>query len=456
MEELFSILVASGKADPELLQFDAVRPVYFAVLHTVMLFGSNEVWLRLPSVIFGTANVFLVYRLASLVADRQTGLAAACITALSATEIYYSQQVRMYALGTCLTLLGSIAFVQSWQSGSRTFLYRFAGLRLLSMLTVPLSATTVAADAIIVWWNYRHHQLIKPFIGSLIVILLLWLPFAIQLPKLSTGAYGAWIRAVAQPTLCDAITALNNLTCDPYPLHSFKGPPVHDWSSVAYLLLFPLLLGLGVMASRKHAKLIWCALWVFIPLSMFYVRSITDVTVFLTRYLDFTAPALFILLAAGWSQVWQRVRPIGIIATAVYAVTMANSLQYYYQNPPNEDWKKISAVITANEKPGDQIVIWDPHSANLLKYYYRGSNSIHDMRVEPVNIDGSSYDIKITVDGLPDIHSRTWLINRFPPSGWRIQYEFIQRYRAFLQAHYRVLRHEVLPWTDIFLVEPQS
>jgi len=114
VDEVYSVLIATGKCDPELAQFDAARPLYFLLLKAWLLISSNESWLRFLSVIFGSANIALTYQMGKLFCSRKAGLAAALMMALSPMEVHYSQQVRMYTMGTFLVLGGTIALVKAY------------------------------------------------------------------------------------------------------------------------------------------------------------------------------------------------------------------------------------------------------------------------------------------------------------------------------------------------------
>ncbi len=117
IDEIYTALVTNGKADPELIQFDSIRPLYFEAMKYWTLVRQDETWLRLFSTIFGTANILLVYQLGKMLAGKTNGhlvgMAAAVIMALSPMEVHYSQQARMYTLGSFFALGGYI-FIKSF------------------------------------------------------------------------------------------------------------------------------------------------------------------------------------------------------------------------------------------------------------------------------------------------------------------------------------------------------
>jgi mannosyltransferase len=93
------------------------------------LAGSSEISLRIPSVIFATATVPLVYALGAELCDRQVGLMAAFLLSVNAACIQFAQQARSYAMVVMLVVLSSLLFVRSLKRSSpaRCAAYVIAG-----------------------------------------------------------------------------------------------------------------------------------------------------------------------------------------------------------------------------------------------------------------------------------------------------------------------------------------
>lgn len=72
--------------------------VYSGLMHFWILLGSGELWLRLPSAIFGTATVAILFRVGEKLGGWRTGVVAALLAATSPFSIYHSQEVRFYSL----------------------------------------------------------------------------------------------------------------------------------------------------------------------------------------------------------------------------------------------------------------------------------------------------------------------------------------------------------------------
>ena len=113
---------------------DNYPPLHNLFLYaSINLFGDGEWSLRLPSAIFGTANILAIYWLGSMTGRRIAGLLAAAFLALSVFHVSYSQEARMYALlslAATLFAASSFYFVRS-PTIPRAALVSLAGLALL-------------------------------------------------------------------------------------------------------------------------------------------------------------------------------------------------------------------------------------------------------------------------------------------------------------------------------------
>ncbi len=78
---------------------DVHPPLYHVILYATMhLFGDSAATMRLPSALMGIANIYLIYRLGTVLWDRLTGVFAAPLLSFASFDIWYSQEARMYAL----------------------------------------------------------------------------------------------------------------------------------------------------------------------------------------------------------------------------------------------------------------------------------------------------------------------------------------------------------------------
>ena len=88
------------------------KPLYFILLKLwIYLFGVSALWLRMFSVILGTASVYFFYLLGREIFEEKLGLLSAFLLAISPFHIYYSQQIRQFTLVTLLAIISLYFFI---------------------------------------------------------------------------------------------------------------------------------------------------------------------------------------------------------------------------------------------------------------------------------------------------------------------------------------------------------
>jgi len=456
-DEIYSVLVANGSGDPELISFDSIRPVYFFLLKIWMNGGTGDVWLRLFSVVFGTINIALTYYLAQLVSGRKVGLVAAALMAFSPMEIHYSQLVRMYTLGSFFALLGGASLISAFQTGKKHWVFLWAAMRTLMVWTLPLTAILLGVDVVLCIWKERKHRLLPFVLGSFIVVLALYACFAWKMPQLTaTSAYDDWRYGLPTPQVSDALMMLVNFTSTALPIQECRGPVEGGLLAVFYSFAVLFLIGLSFIPACRGRWLIWCSGWALLPVFLTWFVSQFTASFVITRYLMFASPFAFIVLAAGWIEIWKpaKLRAIAVIAAMLYAVIMLMNLAHLYTHPVSEDWRQISSFIQEHEQAGDNVVVWNYHSQYLFNYYYRGKNKTYDVIVEHVlNREKTQLtDVRLDMPGLNEIKGRTWFVIREAPEDWLLAWTVYQLFMKHLEKNYKVIEHEKLGRTDLYLV----
>jgi 4-amino-4-deoxy-L-arabinose transferase-like glycosyltransferase len=458
VDEVYSAMVANGTADPELAAFDSIRPVYFVLLKLWMNFGTSEWWLRFFSVIFGTANIVLTYVLSSLCAGRRVGLVAAALMALSPMEVHYSQLARMYTLGSFFALLGSIALIKALQTGKNQFVILWVVVRTLMVWTLPLTVVLLGVDIALAVLRERKHQLMKTVAIGFVTVMVLFLCFAWKMPQItSQSEYDSWRYMLSVPQITDAFMMFVNFTSTAVPLQECEGPVEGGGMAIVYTFCILTLLSISVLPAIKQRWLIWCTGWSVFSIMFAYALSQVSASIVITRYMMFASPFTFILIAAGWNELWKpvRMRALAVLSALVYVVIINLNLAHLFLNPVHEDWREISHFVQEHEKPGDSILVWNYHSQYLFGFYYRGSNKIYDIIVKDKLDQSGKPTGAVELDlrgGLPKISGRCWVVMRQAPQGWAMGWESYQLFKKELEAKCKVLELHELKRTDLYLV----
>ncbi|WP_027191005.1 glycosyltransferase family 39 protein [Fundidesulfovibrio putealis] len=94
--ELWQSLSFQGPSDSSL---DSSPPLLHAIVHYALELGSaTETWVKLPSAVFGTLTVLVLYPLGTRLYRGRAGLFASALLALSLYHIHYSREARPYSL----------------------------------------------------------------------------------------------------------------------------------------------------------------------------------------------------------------------------------------------------------------------------------------------------------------------------------------------------------------------
>lgn len=460
IDEIYSVLVARGDADPELMAFDSIRPLYFALLGGWMHLGQSELWLRLPSVVFGVLNIVLTYCLGKVSAGHRVGLVAALLMTLSPLEVHYSQQARMYTMGSFLALASSLLLMLAWQKQSLLALLSWGLSRVLMIWTLPLTALLLVVDVFLSVLLQRKDKLFAPFALVFVLVSVGALVFAWKMPLISMfNAYDAWRGTLPVPGLLEMIMVPVNFTSCAGPIQECLGP--QEGGPLA-LLYSAVLLGLtllsGFVVKEKRALLFPLA-WASFTVLFAWAVSQTGTCFLIVRYLLFAAPYAFIAMAAGFDFLCSKSRIAAALLSLLYAYIVPLNLYSLTVHPVHEDWRLATRYIEQNEKAGDTILVWTYHSSYVWNYYYQGLNRerVKDFQV---NLPEGGKQLQVGAlaadNRLSPIKGRTWIVIRQSIKNWDHDWRIYQSVLAHLKERYHLLKSQSVTKLDVILLEERK
>ncbi|NEP88163.1 MAG: hypothetical protein F6K18_15730 [Okeania sp. SIO2C2] len=409
VDELYSINDAKGN-----ISLFGIRPIYYILLKFWMLFGTSDSWLRSLSVVFGLASVFLIYQLGRRVSGEGTGLIGALLLTLSPLFINFAQMVRMYSLGTCLAIGGSLALVYALENPTNYSMAWWAGTRVLMNITAPLNATLLLPDILIFCLKFRQQRDVLFRFGKWVLVgLVLWFPSLWALVSSTIGFLTSALTISdkvetsssrhAFPSILEVIRKLRHFTAFPFPSTSKAISLFYQ----AYTIILLFLFSFGLIKKHRSGKLLWIAAWAFIPAAMIFLVS---QRLWIDRYLLFVCPYILILLAAGFMRVWNLQRTVAIVIAIIYLFATTNGLVRFYTVQDRQDWRAIAQVINVTEKPGDKIVlsIGSEKMTTALAHYYHGTASIYRKNICSIS-EVNKTDLEVELSNLLPIE-RLWLV----------------------------------------------
>lgn len=341
------------------LQNDFHPPLYYIVikLFTEMFGNYSEVFLRLPSVVFGIASIFLSYKIGEKF-SKKIGLVSALFLATAPLHIYYSQESRMYSLAAMLVALSIYLYLEKK--------YLLFAIALALSFWSEYLAIFIVPVFIIHGVLYHRKELLK--IGSYTFLSgVLCLPMALFLPHQLSGGIAQegsnWWKILGQ-------TNLKNIFLIPtkFIIGRISFPkPLYQIIILGSGGLFGILYFQAVKQFKK-ISLVW--LWL-IPILIGVLVGLFVPVLSYFRFL-FVLPAFYILAAAGTVSLPKRY--VNVVALFVVFVNLLFSGVYLFNSRfQREDWRSFAA-----ESRGS-VVVFPSNSQKEAYSYYAALGDVYDI-----------------------------------------------------------------------------
>jgi hypothetical protein len=284
--------------------------VYSSLMHFWIRLGNSELWLRLPSVIFGIATVLILFKIGETLGGWRTGVGAGLLAATAPFNIHHSQEVRFYSLFMCsaaVFMLATISYVYSRRAIRDRLPVLLAGLMLLISHFLGLlglyaqgAAAMVAADK-----RWRSRTILTLVLFPLLMFAL---PFISVFRSGLFHIYQVYGNARSQSLLATPLSIIN------FAKIAFAGFIFVFGYHVYPLRLIPVTAGLslsGFLLGRGTLRLWKQRQWRVLPftylLTIFGVFIVLDsvggrlATGVSPRHVAFAWPAFVVLVALGLS-----------------------------------------------------------------------------------------------------------------------------------------------------------
>ena len=364
-----------------------------------------EYLLGWSSVAWGMLVVALLYPLGRRLLDRRSALIAVWLAAINPFHLWYSQEVRMYTMGAALGLAGLWMALKWLDSPSRRWRYLLAyallaaiGLYTLYYFALLLIAINGIVFALLLT-GFRQsssdsdsgHPLFAWMIAQ-VAVLLLYLPWGPTLWRQATDPPVPPWRVPWQNIGEFSVTVSESLSA----LTVGQTPPAEatwPWAlltlaATAIFLVLPLSDDGSVPSTserdrkrRSYGARITLLTYVFLPIMILYLLTLTLTPVYHVRYLFVYAPPFMLILAASVSALWAKRVWLGIGWLVLIGGISLASLQQFWFNPlyRADDHRGAVAELAENWRPGDVILANAGWSYTAIDTYW------------PQEIDGS-YD----------------------------------------------------------------
>jgi len=380
------------------LSQDPHPPLYYLVAK-LFLRRPYEVWLRVPSVMWGVLLVLVWAHWARTRVGTLAGWFVGLFLALSPILVWYSQEARMYAQAMALLALAWWAWSQGMGEGKARGLVSYVLAMVAAVYSYLLSLLWMPAHGLLWLWRRRWDGKARAALVALLVTGGSVLPLA----------WRAWRGS--------------GRTVPPHPVHSlgdafwqvwrawwlWKGHLPGGLEKVFLAATLLVLVGL-VLPLRKGVARRWVVAGL-IPLLVGVLLAWRDPIVLVEpRYLMVGLPGVVLAWGYVFQAVDERVPRLGWGLAALFLLTQVWTLPANWA-PENrrEDWRYAARYVASHAGPKDAVLV-HPDYVRVALDVYLDALAPSLPRFTPFHDYVRPEDVAPPLEGLMSLYETLWFV----------------------------------------------
>lgn len=343
---------------------DVHVPLYNELLHAWrIVFGSSVSTVRALSFVFYLISIPTLYMLASAVYSQRVGLFASFLLAFSPFLNWYGNEVRMYSLFLFLTILNQYFFVMLMRDTKRSIWIGYTLTAITGVYTHYFFVCNFVGQ--IIFYGLRRKefktQSIRPFVLVAFVTAVTFIPWVWYVLHIG--------RAVNQEPLLVTPTTVDLFNAFAQFFFGFQT----DRINTVLLSLWPLgipavfLTLKNTFTMEKETE--YFLLSIIVTFVLAFGTSLLIEPIFISRYLIFTTPALFLFTANIAVRYIPTILRVALLATMVLMLGIQITST---QTPVKENYRDAVTYINEHARPSDIVVVSAPFTIYPVEYYYDG------------------------------------------------------------------------------------
>ena len=418
---------------------DVHVPLYHLILRSWQLVFGNDVTVnRYLSLIFYVLSIPLFYIFGALMYSRRVALFATLIYSLSPMMNWYGNEIRMYSLLTLVTLINQYFFVKLFRDSTTPKKSAWVGYTisaLFGIYTHYFFFLTLATQAI---FYCVHRKLFHPsaiwrgvLSGTIILAAIApWIIYVYELGKISNSE-----PLLPKPSTIDIFNTFSQF------MFGFQTDPINT----VLVSLWPISVLLIFLSLRKSTRVstdtIYMVYSLILPNVLLFVASFIISPVYLSRYLIFTAPYLYLLLSWLFSTYTPRVESTAkVLFVGLVVLTLVIELAST-QTPTKEDYADATEYLNTHATTRDVIAVSAPFTIYPVEYYYHGAAELATLPIwdrsklgpiPPFNAGTFPGEI----DTLKAGHQNFWLLQSYDQG-------YQEKMRIYFDTHFQRLQSVV-------------
>jgi mannosyltransferase len=412
----------------KIIHRDVHPPSLYIFLHFwVKLFGDSEFSLRFPSVIFGFFAILMIYKVGTLIYDKEVGVLSSLILGLSSLHIAYSQEARMYSLFSLLALLSFYFFIKLKERSLRVSIgYILSSILLMYTHVYGLSiiiAQNIYMLMLLLLYKESYRLGFKKWILPQVVLLILFIPWiGILIKQVMHVHSDFWLSEPLFKTLIESFRLYSgSYLFLPFLLLSFfsvitiEKNDVNNWKS------FFKSVETCSWNIRLSSSIYLLFVWLLTPIILPFIISKVFTPIYLTKYTIGASLAFYLLIAKGIRNINYSYFK-AVIITLIIGLSLVNVWRHY-TIVTKEQWRDVANYIDTSAEYNNLLVFSVAYGQNPFDYYSKRSDLIKKPfpRLRLTEIDGEKIrllmqDIKIDKENIKELiptvenHNRVWVI----------------------------------------------
>lgn len=394
----------------KLVAGDVHVPLYHLMLHYWRLIvGDTVARARVMSLVFLLGTIPAIYVLGKETYGRGAGLFAALLLSISPFMNWYGNEIRMYTLFSFIVVLNQYFFIRIFTRPGRGAWVGYTVTTLFGIFSHYFFFLNLFAQAVFFFLNRKLFPpgALKRFLLIAAAIVILFIPWIVEV--LSVGTFSSEKPLLAEPTTVNLFSTLSQF------LFGFQDNEVNT----IVLSLWPIAIIFGFVSVRSRKRpspvTIYLLLSIVLSVGLAFIISATVVPVFVSRYLAFTVPSLYVLLAAHVASYPAKYRKwVGGVLVALLLFMMGVEA-WSAATPVKENYRQATDYLNANVSPQDVVILSAPFTIYPVEYYYQNPAPLETLPIwnrysfgAIPNFDKSTLPAQVAT--LTQDHQDVWLL----------------------------------------------
>jgi hypothetical protein len=331
-------------------------PLFFVLGWLSAKLGDPTVWIRLPSLILGTATVPVIYLIGRDSVGRRAGVIAAAIFAVSPFATYYGVEARPYATMAFFVALSLLGLLRAVSTGERRWWALYAVATAAAAYTHYTAVFVLGVQAAWSLWKCRT-RLRRPLLANALAVLL-YLPWLLQVHGSVLGLYGALEPLTAHNVLNDLPTIIPGY---PYAaLHTIPTIPglvaILACALAGVVAIVVCRRAGGETAAAREGWLVLLALLAAAAPAGVLLYSLLGIDIWFARALYSSVPAAALMLGTLLAAIPGRLRAIAV--AFVLAALVLGTIRSFGSAEARPPFRAAAQFLDRAATPRDPIFMY--------------------------------------------------------------------------------------------------